>query len=159
MGNLTKINKVTEANLLIVRATNSAGTSIPNSTTTYVPFNGETFDPYGAFDPTTGTLTIPVGSGLAGKYLVLFRFHFESSAWTVGKQVEIGIRKNGAEFAQKKMTIQASITLPVENNIMDTVDVVEGDAIRVSLFQDSGGAKLLNALASHNSISIFRVGL
>lgn len=126
----------------------SANQSIPNSSSTAINFDAETYDTDSIHDNVTNNsrLTVPTGWSW-----VRLNFCTEVEA-NVGGVRAIGITKNGsAAIAGTPHVIEAANNGSISARLAGTtaiLGVTAGDYFQVSLFQNSGGA--LNALSANN---------
>lgn len=138
-----------------VRATNSAGPSIPNATSTTFVGNSEEYDYANSFDHPTGIFTAPA----AGLYQVNIAFNYSSAAWAVDSYYYSVLKKNGSDYALLSLdTVAATQTTERFASGTAKVKLAVGETIRVDLAQYRGSATNLKAVASQNYIEITRIG-
>jgi hypothetical protein len=137
------------------KAYNSAAQSVPNTTTTVLTLDSEQFDTDGfhSTSSNTGRMTIP--AGLGGKYLVTGSTYVPAAG---GNYRNLLLRKNGTDLLGTwRNAERLSVGAAVEVNAV--LDLVAGDYIDMTLYQDSGGAANAGAASGSSStaLSIMRL--
>jgi hypothetical protein len=114
---------------------NSVSQNITTNTDTVVTFDSERNDT-NAFHSTstnTGRITIPTGYG--GKYQIRAQFKWNSGTLT---NLFMGVRKNGT-------VILTQPAFSLQQSYIFQEDLVAGDYLDISVFQNSGGTLTINA--------------
>jgi hypothetical protein len=122
---------------------NSVSQNITTNVDTIVTFDSERNDT-NAFHSTstnTGRITIPTGYG--GKYLITAQLKWNSGALA---NLYMGIRKNGTVFFT-----QPAFSLQQQYSFQE--DLVAGDYLDISVFQNTGGTVTINANGDANNQS------
>jgi hypothetical protein len=116
----------------------STAKSIPTGTDTAIDYDSTDYDPYGLHDPAVNPtrLTVPVGSGLAGKWLFMGLNAFASNAtgYRTGNNVKNAVTNLGH---MRLNAVNGQFT------ILETyavADMAEGDYMENTVHQNSGGA-------------------
>lgn len=136
------------------RATNTAGTSIPNDADTVVPFATEDFDTDAFHDLATNNSRLTVPTGKAGKYLAVGQAAFASAA---GSNRHLYIIKNGVTiFAFHRESW--GVTSPWWGSTSGIIELAVGDYVELFVNQNSGGALALATAAGYNSLSLSLLG-
>lgn len=124
---------------------NNAGTSIPTSTITYIPWSVQSYDPYGFSTAGSDTLTVPTGHG--GLYVITAAVAYSATAGT-DQRVGLNTPLVNAQFP---LTVgnqgAGSITVPLD----------EGDTVRIWTYQNSGSTVSLST-SSKPQIFMFKIG-
>lgn len=138
------------------RYTTAAGQSINTGSATIVDFGTKSFDSH--ISVTTGA-SWKFTPYISGKYCVrsTASFTFTPSAQA---NVFLSIYKNGAEYSRGPTTaVEQTAGINVYGaSVSDCVDMLSGNYIDIRVFQNSGGAKTLDASALNNYVSIIRTG-
>ena len=105
---------------------NNSDQSISDSTSTKIQFDAERFDTAGAFD--TSNYKFTVGSGQAGKYLIILQAKFSSSQQNdiVGSSITLKI--NGSDSNSTSFTGAGYISgtkYPILGNQLNVITVVD----------------------------------
>lgn len=136
------------------RATNTAGTSIPNDVDTVVPFATEDFDSDAFHDLVTNNSRLTVPTGKAGKYLAVGQVALASAA---GVNRHLYLRKNGTTiFAFHRSAW--SVTATWWGNVSGVIDLATTDYVELLVNQNSGAAVALQTTAGYNSLALTRLG-
>lgn len=140
------------------RASGTPGPTLSDGVATIVNFNTVDFDTHSAI--TTGSswkFTAPMD----GFYQVNARIMLQgASSWQDPEALVLFLYKNGSEFA----TISRQASNPNVANYhasvwgADIVDLDKDEFINIVVQQNSGSNQTLNTAASHNYVSIARVG-
>lgn len=104
----------------------------------------ESYDTDGFFDAGVDNSTITIAAGAAGKYLVALSF-----LWSGGgaSNRDARVLLNGVEVIYVRVAADGG------DSISQVFDLIEGDDITASFFQDSGSAKTVES-----SLTVTRVG-
>lgn len=133
----------------------AAGQSIPTTSFTTVDFETKDFDSHGAV--TTGTgwkFTAPI----SGVYRVSSIVTWDNLSFTVGKDTELRLRKNGSDYAGLDIrVIDATQTFYRNVHGETLVNLLAGDYIHIVCYQNEGTRTLMTS-AIFNWVTINRVG-
>jgi hypothetical protein len=131
------------------RATNTAGTSLPDSTV--IPWGTITFDTHGGMN-VNGTYTIQT----SGKYQVSATANFSSYNLSTSQVAFLSIKKNGSEVSRGKNQYGNGVSVNWGVDVTDTISCVAGDTITIVHNTNLTGTLLTSANVNH--VSITRVG-
>lgn len=137
------------------RATNTAGTSIPNDADTVVPFATEDFDSNAFHDLVTNNSRLTVPSGKAGKYLVVLQVATASGG---GSGRHLYIMKNGTTIVGLNRYHWGTPNRTWWGNVSAVVDMSVSDYVEGYVNQNSGGALALETTAGRVSFSLTLLG-
>ncbi|MET8622558.1 hypothetical protein ABZW30_02145 [Kitasatospora sp. NPDC004669] len=114
----------------------SKAQTIPTGTTVQVTFNGVDFDTDNMFNPTNSTLVVHT----PGRYLLKSRFFwsFIPTALGAGGEREVAVNVNGNPVAVDFQGTVDGATLGVTQEASTIIDLKKGDAISLSVFQNTG---------------------
>ena len=146
------------ANELVAASYNTnAGQSIANNSNDRIDYEDVIYDTHGAV--TTGAswvFTAPI----SGKYFINAIFNLADTAdFDDGERLRIILTAAGSVVKQKNWeAIGTGTNVSLTMEISDTVDLSKGDTVYIEAFQNTGGAVNLITTATHNKISIHRVG-
>ncbi len=141
--------------LIAMRYTNVAGTSIANSGEISVPFATKDYDTHGAFATPLFTAPAP------GKYAISASVNFASSTYAISNTMNLIIYKNGAAAVYGPVQIMGGAATAVGGASVESVlSLVAGDTIEIRANNTrTAGATLLGTTAGTNHVNIQRVGL
>lgn len=138
-------------------AKNSSGQSIASGSDVKVTGYTEDYDTAGAFNPTTGEFTVPS----TGYYQVSAHFEFASGVFNATQTVRLGLLFNGSpvlylfdQVVRENATSEYNLPGPPYTTL-----ITAGTVVAFSVFQNTGGARTLQASGTRNWISIIKVGL
>ena len=140
-----------------VRFYRSTSQSIPDATETTFIYDTKDWDSHGAFNPSTGIFTAPI----SGEYEVIGKNLFTSGGgWGVGEIAQMKLIKNTSTDAgvMSWKVADASHSNYISLNGPGKVKLLAGETAKVTLYQNSGASLNTEANASHNWITIKRVG-
>ena len=137
---------IAASELVSLRYTNSAGTSIGTSAT-LIPYANKTFDSHGAWNTSTSTFTAPI----VGKYLVRAKWAPGSVTNTNGYTF---IFKNGAQYSVSYINGASNSNSSIE--CIDVVDLLAGETVQI--YGQYATAVSMNSSAVYNTLSIVRLG-
>jgi hypothetical protein len=128
------------SNIPVVRGTvlkNNGAQTISNATFSYVTFNLENFDNGGFHSTSVDTDRITIPTGFGGKYLIQAQVRFAANT--------TGYRRFDVELGATGASLSTSIVAPVNGSsttgtLGSVYDLVAGDYIRLSVYQNSGGS-------------------
>lgn len=132
-------------------AVNTSAQSIPNNAVTTVTNWTETFDAANNFVPTTGIFTATT----PGFYEVDFAVSFAGALGIANPVIPV-ILLNGVATAQSNNLGTATAAFNTVS-IKTVVKLVVGNTLAAAIYQNSGGAQLLNASALYNRLSIMQL--
>jgi hypothetical protein len=132
-----------------VRATNTAGTSLPDSTV--VPWATVTFDTHGGM-AASGTYTVQV----SGKYLVCSTVGFNAYNLSTSQVAFLSIKKNGSEVSIGKKQYGNGVSVNWSIDVTDTIQCNAGDTI--TIVHNTNLTGTMSTAANTNHVSITRVG-
>jgi len=131
-----------------VRATRPTAQSIPNATETTVIYNTEEYDDDSEYNPSTGIFTAKRDGRLRVTASCLFA---QSSAFGGTERAELTLVVNGSPYARlgrKSHFTGANCFIGLGGST--TVEVNEGDALKITVYQNSGGSRNLYGAPKHN---------
>lgn len=148
-GNVTLTGgHVTNGAQLRCRAYNNAVQSINNTTTTTLTFNSETYDVGAMHSTSSDTSRVTVPTAGDGLYLIVGQTMWEANGTGVRR---LSLIKNGATALAESDQASASATRLTAQDAVTIVNLVAGDYVEVTVFQESGGA--LNAGDTNEGIA------
>lgn len=140
--------------VVAMKYTNTAGTSVANTGDNNVPFATKVYDTTNSYNTATGIYTCPV----AGRYSVKGTINYTSATYGVNNQLICSVYKNGALDTYGDIApVMAIVTLPFGSVIDTTVLCNPGDTLEMRAQNTrSAGATTLNTGAGFNHIEISR---
>jgi len=122
---------------------NSVSQNITTNVDTIVTFDSERNDTNGFHSTSTNTGRITIPTGYGGKYLITAQLKWNNGALA---NLYMGIRKNGTVFFT-----QPAFSLQQQYSFQE--DLVAGDYLDISVFQNTGGTVTINANGDANNQS------
>jgi hypothetical protein len=135
-----------------MRATQSSGQSIPNSTLTTVVFNNKSYDSHNAYNSGTGEFRAPI----SGIYRVSASIMGSFSAGT--STLDSYIYVNGILTSLQPFTIQATLSANWPWFINDELRLNAGDVVTYRVTQNTGSSRTLSTAPEYNRLTISRIG-
>lgn len=128
------------------RVFNSAAITLTTATVTALTFNSERYDVGGCHSTVSNTsrLTVPAGEG--GLYHIGGCAEFVASA--TGERI-VDIRLNGATFITRHRDIASSGSTSHTYNVSTDYQLVAGDFVELTAFQNSGGNLNVSSLGNY----------
>lgn len=128
------------------KAYNTVAQSIPHNTTTVVALSAEVFDTNGFRDGVTNPnrMTVPAGQG--GRYVIIGQADFTYHATGLRN---LHLRKNGTSFVGMSTVVPGSTTNAQRATVATVVDLLPGDYVELTAYQDSGVALDISGSASY----------
>ena len=138
------------------RYTTSSAPSVPNNDNTFiVKFVTLDYDTLSNYNTTTGLYTF----SQAGTYHISTTCILDNGGgWASGEQILLRFYKNGSTIvSEREIRANASHSTTFSNTLNDTLEFAVSDTVEIRLFQNSGAALALTAVAESNFFSIFRI--
>jgi hypothetical protein len=137
-----------------LRYINTAGQSVPSSTTTVLNGWTKAYDRLGAnFNAATGTFTAPV----AGYYVVNAQILYGAATISAGSQYNAFLLVNGALYAGRIATGQGAVSGFMQAEVHDTVYLTAGQTIQLAAFQNTSASMSVATLSGYTFLSIARL--
>lgn len=147
-------SQIAASETIVLKAKNTAGTSVANTGYTLIPFVTESKDSHGSWSTDTFTVQTP------GDFQVDATINYASSTYAAGDYLTLVVYKNGsANSFGPIVPIGGAITQFVGASVSTILeDLVVGDTIKIYAFNNrTAGATLLSTTAGVNHLSITKV--
>jgi hypothetical protein len=144
-------------NAVAARGVNTAGTSIPDTTSTTVIFDAtKTYDTHSALNNSTGIFTAPETGYYQASWGLLLA---NSAGWGAGEVIDSFLQKNGANYARGYYhEVEAALTTQMSTLGSSGVYLIKGETLNIQIQQTSGGAIAMLTSSGSNYFSIHKAG-
>lgn len=148
------VSSDTDTRVVAARANTSTSSTTSGAGAADIIYTSKSYDTHGVYNTSTGVYTVAV----PGKYEI--KAAIGTNAATAGsaeRQLQIYIIKNGSIVSYKQSYSNSTASRQVFTDIVDTIDLVAGDTIKLQWTHNWGVTLTCSGSSSENFFSIDRI--